>query len=93
MKIGTRVKGIPGDECCLSGVVVGNGWMEDKPILLVRLDEGGYIDNKRTYCYVSTIVAIPENLEIVSDPSDNVGKSIGERKRMGLSPNGMATDF
>jgi hypothetical protein len=65
MKIGTRVRGIRGDVCRLSGRVVGNGFLEDKPVVLIQLDEGGYITNPSTHCYVSTIVAIPENLEVV----------------------------
>ena len=65
MKIGTRVRGITGDECRLSGTVIGMGLFENQWAVLVRLDEGGYITNPSTHCYVSTIVAIPENLEVV----------------------------
>lgn len=60
MKVGARVKSV---DFSVTGEVVGNGWLKDRPVILVLLDKGGYVADQRIY--ISTIVADPENFEEV----------------------------
>ncbi len=65
--IGDRVcekKCFEGDECHFQGKVIGHGWANGNPMILVRLSEGGYIENEHTKMYVSAIIVHPDNLEL-----------------------------
>ena len=63
--VGERVrsKDIGIDTAKFSGIVIGHGWCNDAPCVLVQLDEGGYIKNDTTYTYVSAIVVHVDGIE------------------------------
>ena len=53
----------PGDDNFFSGQVIGHGWANGNPVVIVLLDAGGYIVNEFTKTHISTIVVHTDNLE------------------------------
>jgi hypothetical protein len=64
LPLGTRVCSPKGDDCKFRGMVEGYGFLGTTPVLLIRLDNGGYLNSKVTYCYISTMIVLRENVEL-----------------------------
>lgn len=65
MKVGTRVRSV--SDHSLTGELVGNGWQQEQPVILVRLDKGGYLEGypPSKSPYVNILVSLPEYFEEV----------------------------
>lgn len=69
IEIGSKVRYksmFEGDTCKLEqGKVRGFGYVEDRPVVLVRLCKGDYIENDWTKTYVSTVIVDREAVEVI----------------------------